>query len=135
MDEDQKTGSQEKPYYPYLAFRELSLVILLFVAVAFVLATFFPAGLEDPADPADSLYVPKTAWYFLWLYELLKHFSGAFAGPVGIMIPPTIFLTLLFLPLLDRSPAKAPRQRLLAMALMGVAVLSFMVLSIIGLLH
>jgi quinol-cytochrome oxidoreductase complex cytochrome b subunit len=128
-------SDQQEPYYPYFVVKELFLVLIIFIVVAFFLATFFPVRLEDPADPADSLYVPRPAWYFLWLYQLLKYFSGAFAGILNTVIPLVFLLIIFFLPLMDRNPAKAPSQRILAMAFMGITVLGLIVLSVLGFRH
>ncbi|MCU0587776.1 MAG: hypothetical protein MUF52_06430 [Syntrophobacteraceae bacterium] len=135
MPNEREKSREEKPYFPDFAFRELCLSLAVLALVALLLPAIFPAGLEDPADPADSLYVPRPAWYFLWLYELLKFFSGGPASTLGVLLPPAVLMALFFWPLLDKSPAGAPRQRPLALALMGIAVLGFIALTVMGFLH
>ncbi len=66
----------EEIFYPSFLFKEIVVMMLIFILVAVILALVFPVGLGDPADPTDNLFVPKREWYFMSLYELLKFFPG-----------------------------------------------------------
>jgi ubiquinol-cytochrome c reductase cytochrome b subunit len=50
-----------------------ALATLALVAVA---AAVWPAPLEPRARPADTEYVPRPEWYFLWLFQLGKYVEG-----------------------------------------------------------
>lgn len=47
------------------------------IVAAYGVAHFLPVMLELPADPADSEYVPRPEWYFLWLFQFGKYVEGA----------------------------------------------------------
>ncbi len=120
-------------YYPSFLFKEILMMIFVFIIVAIVLAVYFPVGLEDPADPTDNLYVPKPEWYFMAFYQLLKYFPGRLEAIVTAVVPAGGIVMLLLLPFIDKSPEKRPRKRPIAMVTLGFAVLSITVLTIIGL--
>ena len=48
----------------------------VFLLAIFVLALAFPAPLEPRASPADTAYVPRPEWYFLWLFQFGKYVGG-----------------------------------------------------------
>lgn len=120
-------------YYPTFLFKEIVVMTLVFVLVAVVLTLLFPVGLEDFADPTDNLYVPKPEWYFLFLYELLKYFPGKLEIIATAIIPAGTIVVLLFLPFIDKNPEKRASKRPIAMGLMLLALVSIIVLTILGL--
>jgi len=126
-------GDAAETYYPSFLFKEIMMMIFVFVLVAMVLAAFFPVGLEDPADPTDNLYVPKPEWYFMAFYQLLKYFPGRFETIATAMVPAGGMVMLLLLPFIDKSPEKRPRKRPIAMVAMGFCTLAIILLTIIGL--
>lgn len=89
----------------------LPAVAALVLAAIYVLATVWPAALEPRADPADTEYVPRPEWYFLWLFELGKYLE---AVPwVRSLILPAAGLGFLYaLPLL--RPQSAARRATVA---------------------
>ncbi len=66
----------DEVFYPSFLFKEIFVMMLIFILVAVILAIYFPVGLGNPADPTDNLFIPKPEWYFLALYELLRFFPG-----------------------------------------------------------
>jgi quinol-cytochrome oxidoreductase complex cytochrome b subunit len=109
------------PFWPdYLLDEVIAWYIILGVLV--VLASLFPAGLEAKADPLQTPAHVKPEWYFLSVYEALKHVPRL-AGVVGPMIGLGI---LILLPFIDRNPEVRPRRRPLAIVI-GLVVLVIMV--------
>ena len=53
------------------------LVALVLLVLAFASALAVPAPLEPRAAPADTAYVPRPEWYFVWLFQLGKYLEGA----------------------------------------------------------
>lgn len=122
----------EETFYPSFLFKEIVVMMLLFILVAIILAVLFPVGLEDPADPTDNLYVPKPEWYFLSLYQLLKYFPGKLEVIATAIIPSGGIAALLLLPLIDKNPEKRPTKRLITISIGFLAILAIIVLTIIG---
>ena len=137
MDEQVKTEEIEHSdeiFYPSFLFKEIVVMMLIFILVAIILALVFPVGLGDPADPTDNLFVPKPEWYFMSLYQLLKFFPGELEFIATAVIPSGGIVILFLIPLLDKNPEKRPRKRPIAMILMLFAVAAIIALTIMGLL-
>ncbi len=99
-----------RPFYPYQAVKDTIAVAAVF-ALLLTLAIFVNAPLDAVADPIDATYVPRPEWYFMSLFELLKHFPGPLE-PVATVVIPAVVVTLLFLlPFLDRRPDREPGRR------------------------
>jgi hypothetical protein len=72
-------------------FRPVKRSLLLGLLVLLVLAAFVPAPLEKPADPAHPPNPAKSAWFLLWIQELVSYRTAAayvaialFAGLVAL---------------------------------------------------
>ena len=55
------------------------------------------APLDAPADPSSSDYPARPEWFFLSLFQMLKHFPGRLEWVGSIVIPSTILLVLFLL--------------------------------------
>jgi quinol-cytochrome oxidoreductase complex cytochrome b subunit len=109
-----------KPFFPDYLLEEI-IAWLFLLAILVVLASIFPAGLEEEANPLETPAHIKPEWYFLGVYELLKHVPRL----VGILAPMVFVVILLVLPFIDRNPEVRARKRPLAIALgvLGIAVM------------
>lgn len=81
-------GSEDvnsQPFYPNQLWRDTVAIFIGFVLL-FLAAAFLDVPLERKADPTDVLYTPRPEWYFLFLFQLLKMFSGRleWIGTVGL---------------------------------------------------
>lgn len=132
MGRHRELKQPDEIYYPSFLFKEMVVVMLFFVLVVFILSPFFPTEIGDPADPTDNLYAPKPAWYFMWLYQLLKYFPGRLEVIATAIIPAGFFIALLMLPFIDGSPERSPTKRPIGMSLMLVAVLGIVLLTVLG---
>lgn len=112
-------GSVTARFYPaQLALDTLAVVVCL-AAMLILVVRDHGAPLSAPADPA-SAYEARPEWYFLPLFELLRHLPGSLEL-VGALGAPLVAGAVLFaLPLLDPSRRTA---RMLVVALVGVTVL------------
>jgi len=120
-------------FYPSFLFKEIVVMMLIFILVAVVLAMVFPVGLEDPADPTDNIYIPKPEWYFMSLYQLLKYFPGKLEIIATAIIPAGGIIGLLILPFIDKGIEKRPNKRPIAMIIMIFAIVAIISLTLIGL--
>jgi mono/diheme cytochrome c family protein len=135
-----------KPFYPYAMFHD-TIMSLVVVVVIICLAVIWKwsawpihhdpttkgllgPGLDPPADPGTTSFVPRPDWYFYFLFYLLRVFKwpeSVFLGTVGV---PTIALMLLIgLPFLDRRRARKPSQRPVAMVAGVLTILSMAILT------
>jgi mono/diheme cytochrome c family protein len=90
------------PFYPDIIFKDVVISFIIFLLLI-ALAYFKGAPLEARANPADTSYLPRPEWYFLFLFQLLKYFPGKLEI-VGVVLIPTLVIILLFLlPFLDRN--------------------------------
>ena len=106
-----------------------------FVALLVVLTalTFFSVAVDAPLrELANFNQTPnpsKAPWYFLGLQELLRYFHPQVAG---VTIPTVVIIALFAAPFIDRNPATSPDARKLAIVLFSFFMLTFAVLTIIG---
>jgi quinol-cytochrome oxidoreductase complex cytochrome b subunit len=105
------------PFFPNYVLDEL-IAWYVVLAILVVLASLFPAGLDEQANPLVTPPHTKPEWYYLAVYELLKLVPRI----VGILLPVVGLLLLTVLPFLDRSPEVLVRRRLLVVGA-GTAVL------------
>src|SRR3990172_9502008 len=119
---------QGEPFFPDAVFKDAAVSLLIFLALV-ALAYFLGAPLEARADPADTSYTPRPEWYFLFLFQLFKYFSGELEV-VGVVVLPTLAVILLFLlPFLDRSPRRHFTARPVIIGGTSLMVLAIGVLS------
>ena len=115
------------PFFPdYLLDEVIAWYIALAILVA--LASLFPAGLEEQANPISTPEHVKPEWYFLFFYQFLKlvpRILGVFVAGIGILI-------LFLVPFLDRSPSRKPSARRVFNVVGVVAMIVIVVLSIWG---
>src|SRR5918999_5984707 len=97
------------------------------------LLTFFSTAVDAPLrDLANFNQTPnpsKAPWYFLGLQELLRYFHPQVAG---VTIPTVIIIALFAWPYIDRNPSTRADDRKLAIVLFSFFMLTFAVLTIIG---
>ncbi len=110
MEEAEEKG-KTIPFFPHYVLDEI-IGWYVIIALLIVLASVFPAGLEEQANPLETPPHIKPEWYFLSLYQLLKYVPRV----VGVLIPMIALPLLLLLPFIDRNPEVAPRKRLIAIA-------------------
>ena len=136
MPKEPNNNRQEdsgETFYPSFVFKEIVVMMLLFIFVAIILAVVFPVGLGDPADPTDNLFIPKPEWYFMALYQLLKYFPGKLEVIATAIIPAGGIIALILLPFIDKKAEIKPGKRPIAMTIMVLAVVAIVILTVIGL--
>ena len=95
-----------RPFFPHYMVDEFVAWYVL-LAVLVVLASLFPAGLEEQANALQTPEGIKPEWYYLGVYELLKLVPRI----IGIMIPIVGIGLLVVWPFLDRSEEVLIRRR------------------------
>ncbi len=79
------------------------------------------ASLEAPADPSAS-YEARPEWYFLPLFQLLRHLPGSLELVGALGVPLVAVGLLVALPFIDRARSRAPSSRKLPIAIVGLVV-------------
>ncbi|MBW1765420.1 MAG: cytochrome bc complex cytochrome b subunit [Deltaproteobacteria bacterium] len=109
------------------AFSSLSLELMeIFytIGVVLLLASLFPQGIGEKANPLITPAQVKPEWYFLFIYQALKYIPKETGAVLFFLIIPILII---LLPLIDRGPSLAihPVKRPLAtiLVLLGLAVL------------
>jgi ubiquinol-cytochrome c reductase cytochrome b subunit len=115
------------PFFPNYILDELIAWYVL-LALLVVLASLFPAGLEDKANALQTPVGTKPEWYFLAVYEFLKLVPRT----VGIMVPVVGLGLLAALPFLDRRPEVLMRRRKISMLVATVILGVFVALTARG---
>ena len=115
------------PFFPNYVLDEV-IAWYIMLAALIILASVFPAGLEEPADPLRTPEHSKPEWYFLFLYQGLKVVPRL----VGVMAPIFGALLLLLLPFIDRSPYIAPAKRPVAIIVGILCVIGIVAFTIWG---
>ena len=117
--------------WPNLVFREM-LMFMAVVAVLLVLAIFWNAPLEEPANMVHPPNPAKAPWYFLGLQELVAH--SAFWG--GVVVPGLLVAALVLLPYFDRRRRGVgvwfARERKVAITIFTICLVTAITLTVIG---
>jgi len=140
MNEEQKKQYKERyanakqsgvKFWPDIIFKDLLIAFMLFVVLV-LLATFIGVAQEPKADPADSAYIPRPEWYFLFLFQMLKYFPGSIEWIGTTVVPGIAILALILLPFIDRNPRRHWKNRKIAISVMSVIVLGIIGLTILA---
>jgi hypothetical protein len=112
-------------------FRPVGRSMLLGVAVLLLLAVLVPAPLETPADPAHAPNPAKSAWFLLWIQELVSYSTLAIYVAVALA---AFLVGLPWLPVPKLEHARwLPREHRRLGAAVIAAALLVLVLTVVGL--
>ncbi len=140
MKDEQKKNVQEKykvaqqkgeRFWPDSIYKDLVVSFAIFI-VLILLATFLGVPSQPKADPNDTAYIPRPEWYFLFLFQMLKYFPGKLEWVGTTVVPGIAILVLLLLPIIDRNPRRHYTKRMIGLAVMGVAVVGIVGLTILA---
>lgn len=124
-DEEKKKDKKPHPFYPDHVLNEVILIFCLFLGII-ALVTFFPAPLEEKADPFITPEHIKPEWYFLATYQGLKvaeklAFLGMWAPKViGVLGQGLILILLLFWPWIEKR--RLEKGQLIALGVLGFLI-------------
>lgn len=122
--EERERTQREVSFASHL--RHIGLWGLVVLGIALVLSGLFPTGLGPQG--VEGIEVTKPPWYFLWLYQP-ENWFGLDALWIFSAI---LFVGLLVVPFLDRSPERDPRRRLVWVAIGAIVLIAWLVLTIVG---
>jgi ubiquinol-cytochrome c reductase cytochrome b subunit len=119
------------PFWPDQVFKDAVVVAMVFFLLV-CLSAFRPPPIGGPADPLDGSFIPKPEWNFLFLYEILKVFSGPLERIGTVGVPLALIVLLFSAPFIDRGEARNPRRRPGIIAAGLILIVGFVVATIIG---
>ena len=138
MSEIEHKSEDTIPFYPDHIKTEFYVVlgILAIVLIIGLYGMIKPIGTGEPADPLNTPLHVKPEWYFLALYQILKKIPPMVLGiqgkVLGVVLP-VVLVALVFLwPFLDTKPDKSKRIYRIRLALVIVAVVTLIALTIWG---
>ena len=138
MSEIEQKTEDTIPFYPDHIKTEFYVVlgILAIVLIIGLYGMIKPIGTGEPADPLNTPLHVKPEWYFLALYQILKKIPPMVLGiqgkVIGVVLP-VVLVALIFLwPFLDTKPDKSKRMYRIRLALVIVAVVTLIALTIWG---
>ncbi len=127
------------PFFPHFLLREV-VVMCLIAGSLVLLASLYPAGLLQPADPFTTPTPIYPEWYFLYVFGFLKFWTYDI-GPIpakviGVTLPMVVWYGLLILvPFIDRNTSSDIRMRKVAVALGVIALLGILFFTYYGIVH
>ena len=116
-------GRADEYFWPMQVFKDAAacFAMLLFVVL---LTCFREAELGPPAEPTESYGAARPEWYFLFLFQLLKHAPTEFIG--AIVIPGAAMAFLFALPLIAKvKMGHVVNCTVLAVLVIGAAYLTY----------
>jgi ubiquinol-cytochrome c reductase cytochrome b subunit len=114
----------KKRFFPEQVFKDTVATFVAFV-ILFTLAIAAKVPLERLADPTDTSYIPRPEWYFLFLFQTLKFFSGPLEVVGSIVLPTLAIMGLFAIPFIDRGALTLVRKRTLAIGVLALAALGW----------
>ena len=123
-------------FWPDSIYKDLVVSLALFFILV-LLATFMGVAAEPKADPADTSYLPRPEWYFLFLFKFLALYGqipviGKIEWLATVLVPTVGIGLLTLLPLLDKSPYRHYSRRIFALTVMGTFILDVVLLTIMA---
>ena len=123
-------------FWPDSIYKDLVVSLAIFIILV-LLATFVGVAPEAKADPADTSYLPRPEWYFLFLFKFLALYGqipviGKIEWLATVLVPGLGVGLLTLLPLLDKSPYRHYSRRIFALTFMGIVVLDIVLLTIMA---
>ena len=97
---EQRAGQRDLDYWPHQTLRNLA-VLSIVVGIVAILSWRYGAPLAAPADP-NLPQMPRPEWYFRWLFELRRYFTGQWEFLATLVLPMVVLLYFLSLPVVDQ---------------------------------
>jgi ubiquinol-cytochrome c reductase cytochrome b subunit len=110
----------KKRFYPVQVLKDTVAIFVVF-AILFTLALVARVPLEQLADPTDTSYIPRPEWYFLFLFQTLKLFSGPMEVIGSVVLPGLAVLALILVPFVDRGAMVKVTRRFTAIGIVAFA--------------
>lgn len=106
-----------QPRWPNQTLRDVTAMAIVFVVLLAYIVSTHGVDLSSPADPTAP-HDARPLWPFRWLFEL-RHLAGSAEQFAAMAAPAIVGGFLVALPLLDKTPERAPRTRRLWLGILA----------------
>jgi ubiquinol-cytochrome c reductase cytochrome b subunit len=127
-EEEKKSAEGGETFFPYTMLKSGGMATLV-IAVTLLLTLIvgpqqlFPEGnLTEPSIPAEE-------WWFWWLSGLIAILPPAVAPWFMVIFPVAVFVFLMLVPLIDRSPQRGVRKRPFWVAAVILVIIALLALT------
>ena len=132
--ETDAAAAAKKPvyrFYPEHAFRSALAFAVVFAAIL-GLAIFASIPREAIAGTFSESYLPRPEWYFMWLFQMLTYFSGAWESVGSLAIPTLAIVLLVAVPFLGKGRLSRAADRPLALGVGVSCIVAIVYLTLTG---
>ncbi len=131
-----RAANKGERFWPDSIYKDI-IVSLGILVLLILLATFLGVGAEPKADPADTAYIPRPEWYFLFLFKFLALYGqipllGKIEWVATVAVPGIAILVLILLPFIERSPSRYYGKRALPISIMAIVVVGIVLLTLVS---
>lgn len=120
------------PFWPVAAWRDMVAATLLVGTIVVLAIVIGPPALDRPPDPSIIQVNPAPDWYLLFYFAILAMLPPWLESWVIIGAPLLVILGLVAVPLISNRGDRAPTRRPWAIAIVLIAFVGFVVLTILG---
>lgn len=117
-----------EPFYPEAMFESGAMAMVVFTIALLLALLVGPPALYPEGNLVSSAY-PAEEWWFWWFSALVALLPSSIAPSFVVLFPITLFLILILLPLVDRSPERGMRKRPFAVAVVVLGALALLYLT------
>jgi ubiquinol-cytochrome c reductase cytochrome b subunit len=125
---DAMSEERGETFFPYTAAKSGAFAGVVFLIVLVLTLTLGPGRLYPEANLVEPSF-PAEEWWWAWYSSLAALLPPRLATAFYLGFPVVLFLILVSLPFLDRSPRRGLRNRPVAAVLVSVCVIAILSLS------
>ena len=119
------------PFWPDQVYKDIVISVSLLL-VLIILTVYVGAPFSGPADPLDNSFHPVPEWNFLFLFQALKAFKGAWEPLGTVALPVLLILFIVSMPFIDRKDERSPMKRPFVMSIFFIFTATILTLTIAG---
>ncbi|HMN95406.1 MAG TPA: cytochrome b N-terminal domain-containing protein [Phycisphaerales bacterium] len=120
------------PFWPVAAWRDMVVATLMVGTILVLAVTLGPPALDQPPDPSAVNANPAPDWYLLFYFAVLALLPPWLESWVIIGAPLLLIVALIAVPFVSNRGERAPSRRPWAIAIVVVAAVGFVSLTILG---
>jgi ubiquinol-cytochrome c reductase cytochrome b subunit len=115
-------------FYPETMARSSVFAFIVFALVVILALLLGPQELAPPANLTERAF-PAEEWWYWWVSGLIAYLPPRIAPAFVVVFPIVLFVFLMLLPFIDRSPYRGMRKRPVAVAAVIVCIAAVLYLS------